>query len=104
MFSVRPSKFSEAPDGFVAIHSCGAAKHGEKGLPEIVADNSIASEDYQDNAVTAVSVNELTKMLNKGKKILYAIWDDDWLRLVERLLTKCLSILLALLGATNRRK
>ncbi|KAH8704332.1 hypothetical protein GQ44DRAFT_778172 [Phaeosphaeriaceae sp. PMI808] len=89
MFSVRLSKFSEAPDNFVAIHAGGAAEHGEKRLPEIVADISIPFEDDQDDAIAAFPVNELTNMLNKGKRIVYAIWDDGWLRLLERLLIQC---------------
>jgi hypothetical protein len=103
MFSARQSKLSEAPDDFFAIHGSRAAKHGENRLPEIVADSCILFDDDQDDAIAAVTGNELTNTLSKGKGIVYAIWHGGCRRLLERLLILCQSILLALLDATKER-
>jgi hypothetical protein len=102
MFSVRSSKFSEAFDDSVTIYEGRGIKYREKRLPEIAADMSMPFEDGQDATIAAPPINILINTLHKGKDIVYAIWNDGWPQLLDHLLIQSQSILLALLGATNR--
>jgi hypothetical protein len=102
MFSVRSSKFSEAFDDSVTIYEGRGIKYREKRLPEIAADMSMPFEDCQDDTIAAPPINILINTLHKGKDIVYAIWNDGWPQLLDHLLIQSQSILLALLGATNR--
>lgn len=95
---VQFSKCSEAPDDWFTIHNGRAAKHGEKKPPETAEDIPMPFKDDRDDTAGAGPVNELTKVLRKGKDIAQAIWKDGWLQLLERVLIQCQSTLLALLG------
>ncbi|KAH7111843.1 hypothetical protein B0J11DRAFT_543152 [Dendryphion nanum] len=95
---VRFNKCSEAPNGWFTIHNRTPAKHGEKKPPETAKDTSMPFKDAQDDTTGAGSVNELTKVLHKGKDIARAIWRGGWLQLLERVLIQCQSALLALCG------
>jgi hypothetical protein len=101
IFSVRLSKFLEAPDDFVANHDGRAAKHGEERLPETPVDMFIPFKDDQEDTVAAGPVNKLINTLHMEIDIAQVIWNDGWFEFLERLLIQCQSILLELLGANE---
>jgi hypothetical protein len=102
MSLVRLSKFLEAPDDFVATHDGGAAKHGEKRVPETAVDMFIPFKDDQDDTVAGGVVSRLINTLYMGIDVAQVIWDDGWFQFLERRLIQCQSILLALLGANEQ--
>ncbi|PVH90676.1 hypothetical protein DM02DRAFT_416183 [Periconia macrospinosa] len=96
------SKCTKAFDDLLTIRDGRAAKNKEKKPPETSEDISIPSEDAQGDIISVEPVNELTRVLQKGKDIAQAICKYRWLRLLEYALTQCQSIPLALLGARTR--